>query len=255
MGLLCNLFSAEALEIESVSNGNAGYGRKDSFLETNTPLFFGEGVVTSNYDTGLRSNNTENAKTVTIDGIEFLPGDTVAYGYLGVMCKYFYRKHNGKNVLLAIYPSEDCTVDIYKTSQEIIFNEISQDCISIEVNGKKKEYKLNSHTSVIYNGIATDTPLSALVDTENFVGTVTIINNDSGSEPDCVWIDSAYSFLIENIGIDTISDKDNILEHKKNIGYVNAVDIKMEELSASEKKQMEDEQKAQEKAESEVTNH
>ncbi len=37
-----------------------------------------------------------------------------------------------------------------------------------------------------------------------------------------------------------------ILEHKKNIGYVRAVDIKLEELSAAEQKQMEDEQAAQE---------
>ena len=37
-----------------------------------------------------------------------------------------------------------------------------------------------------------------------------------------------------------------ILDHKKSIGYVNAVDVKMEELSASEQKQLEEEAAAQE---------
>ena len=37
-----------------------------------------------------------------------------------------------------------------------------------------------------------------------------------------------------------------ILEHKKNIGYVRAVDMKLEELSESEQKQMEEDQAAQE---------
>ena len=39
-----------------------------------------------------------------------------------------------------------------------------------------------------------------------------------------------------------------IIEHKKSIGYVNAVDMKLEELSASEQKQMEQDQAAQEAA-------
>ena len=43
-----------------------------------------------------------------------------------------------------------------------------------------------------------------------------------------------------------------ILEHKKNIGYVRAVDMKLEELSESEQKQMEDEEAAME-AENTVT--
>ena len=37
-----------------------------------------------------------------------------------------------------------------------------------------------------------------------------------------------------------------ILDHKKSIGYINAVDVKIEELSASEQKQLEEEAAAQE---------
>ena len=40
-----------------------------------------------------------------------------------------------------------------------------------------------------------------------------------------------------------------ILDHKQKIGYVNAVDMKLEELSASEQKQMEAEQAADQAAE------
>lgn len=235
-GILCNLFSTDSLEIDSIKNTDAGYVKASSFIETNTDMFFGEGIVTSNYDTGLFAPNEQITNTVRIDGTEFFPGETCAYGYIGVLCKYFYHIEKGKKILDAIYPSEKCTVDVIKSSVYTVFNEISQDRIAAERSGNERVYKLNRDIPIIYNGIALDSSLSSLVDARNFVGTITIIA--SGNNIDCIWIDRAYSFLISDIGLDIVSDKltDNILNYKERgfLVFKDGITVPVEKLSVGD---------------------
>lgn len=221
-GMLCNLFSLDSIDIDSVKNNGVSYNKSESFIEKNTDYFYGEGVVTSNYDTGLYTQNEQTTDTITIDNVEFHPGATDAYGYLGIMCKFFYRLERGKKVLCAIYPSDKSAVSIYKTSPDIVFDEISNVAVKIEKDGRKKEHKISPDIPIIFNGIALKSDIDSFVDSDNFCGTVTVISNGSSDKADCIWIDSAYTFLIEDIGLDIISDKnsDNVLEYKKDGFFV-----------------------------------
>jgi len=231
--LLCNLFITDSLDIDSVKEEGASYVKADNFIEKNTNYIFGEGIVTANHDTGLRTPNEQMTDTVSIDGTIFLPGNTFAYGYIGVTCKYFYHIEKGKKILDAICPSDNCKIVIYKSGPDTIFNEISEKRIAVELDGKEKVYKLSSGIPIIYNGMALDSPLSTLVDVRNFVGTVTIIGN--GSSTDCIWIDSAYSFLISDIGLDIIANKltDNVLYYKERgfLVFQDGITVSSEKLS------------------------
>lgn len=205
--VLYNLFLAETLVPSMVTEEGIVYMSQENYIENNSDFFYGEGVVSANYYTDLYVP-IEEKDTVTINGFEFDAGDTRASDLLGVECEYFYYEVNEEKVLAAIYPNKKATIKEIKTNDKIEFEEISERQIVYFDDEKEYECRLDATTAIIYNGIALDCPLNSLVDASDFVGTITLIDNDNNRVFDCVWIDHPQTMVISKLGAGKILDEE-----------------------------------------------
>lgn len=205
--VLYNLFLAETLVPSMVTEEGIVYVSQENYIENNSDFFYGKGVVSANYYTDLYVP-IEEKDTVTIDGFEFNAGDTRASDLLGVECEYFYYEVNEEKFLAAIYPNKKATIKEVKSGDRIEFEEISERQIAYFDNEKEYECRLDVTTAIIYNGIALDCPLKSLVDASDFVGTITLIDNDNNRVFDCVWIDHPKTMVISSLGAGKILDED-----------------------------------------------
>ena len=207
-----NLFTAKYLTESVIENGIIKYDERENFLEKSTKYYYGKGLVTGNYDTMLFKPRN-NANNVLIDGEIFYSKDVNAADYIGVLCEYFYCENDGEKNIVAIYPSKKADIVIYKSSPDTHFEKITEKKISVTLGDEDpEEYELNSTTAIIYNGIALDTTLTSLVNSDNFTGTITLIDNNNDDIMDCVWIDHARTVVVDAAGMGIIYD--SVLDSK-----------------------------------------
>ena len=203
---LYNLFIADYLKESIFSSKEIKYEKTSNFLEKMTEYYHGVGVVTANYDTALYTPRND-ADNVFIGEERFYSKDVNTSDFLGILCEYFYYEKDGQKHIAAVYPSKKAKVEVYKSSKDVYFEEISEKMISVAVGDEEaEEYKLDSSTAIIYNGIALDKSLTSLIGEDKFIGTITLINNDGGDALDCVWIDHARSVVAGSVTPDRIYD-------------------------------------------------
>lgn len=200
------LLLCDYLDGKEYSDDRIVFEPEKNFMEAYSPYIYGEGTVTGNYDTKLYFPVTDN-HAITIDGVNYEAGASGAASYLGVLCEYFYTEQDGKKVIVAIRPSRNVTIKQFCTSPDVSFEAINENKITVYDKNKEYNYNIVSSTAIIYNGIALDTSLGAIIDPHKFMGKITLIDNDSDNKPDCVLIDEAQSVLIETIRDNFIKDK------------------------------------------------
>lgn len=205
--IIYNLLIADCAVPEKIESDTLIYSKDEcGFLEVNSQIYFGEGIVTANYDTGLYNPNL-NVKSVLIDDMAYEGGNTNAAGYLGTLCEFFYKEEGGKKKIIAITPVEGVEFETVRTKLDIYFEKITEREIVYSHENKEYDYKLDASTAIIYNGVALDRPLSEVVNPETFTGTITFIDNATGGAWDCVRIDQAYSVLVFGVSLEKVYDK------------------------------------------------
>lgn len=204
--MIFNLLLTDYLNEKGISDDNIIYEPQKNFLEKYTPYIYGEGLVTGNYDTKLYFPETDN-DAVTIDGKQFISGQSSAGSYIGVMCEFFYSEKDGKNIIHAIRPASGVTMKSIRSCADVSINTLSEKNFIYSENDKEYTCRFDSSTAFIYNGVSLDRTVNNLINPNKFVGNITLIDNDSDRIYDCVLIDEAQSIVVETIQGSLIKDK------------------------------------------------
>lgn len=205
--MMYNLATCEYLKATEISEGKVVYEPEKNFLEKSAHYYTGKGVVTSNYDTGLYSTKS-SGNVVTIGDEKFIVKDTLADAYLGVLCEYFYTGENDEvKTLVAIRPAAGVNVISVRSEIDVEFEKITEQELVYTVADEEYEYSFDASTAFIYNGVALDTALSGLVNASDFMGTITLVDNNKDEIYDCVLIDSAKTVVVDGIRDGVIKDK------------------------------------------------
>ena len=206
--IIYNLLLCDYLKVSEYADEAVFYEPTKNFLEKNSEYKYGKGVLTSNAITGLYE--AKKSKGITIDG-EYFEEGKVNCDYLGVLCEYFYVEDGGLKTLKAIRPAEKAEVTVVRSGTDIKFEKINEREIFYTTISDDEEYEfeLAAQTSIIYNGTALNGSLRSLINPTNFMGTLTIIDNDGDGTLECVWIDHVSS-VVKTSGISGNKIKDKI---------------------------------------------
>lgn len=203
--IIYNMLLSDYMFPHGIEGSNILYEPQKDAIDMYSNIKYGEGIVTENYYTSLYKGKTADAR-ICIDGEEYLPGETDAASYLGTLCNYFYTETNGNRLLKAIVQSDDVDITLFESAPQQKLKTLSENSIEFYDGDKLCKFKLNSQTAIIYNGVALDTPLSSLVDASEFVGKITMIDNDGNRVQDCVWIDSAENMVVGGVSGSLVYD-------------------------------------------------
>jgi len=232
--LMHNLVTTDFLMPKEIWDGQVVYEPEMNFMEKNSPYYYGEGVITGNYDTDLYAPK-KSSNFISIDGEKFKAGDTLAATHLGVLCEYFYTEESGVKTLAAIRPKTGVEVTTVRSGGDISFDTVSEREIVYSDAEEEYEFSLDASTAIIYNGVALDSSLAALVNAADFMGTITLIDNDKNGVCDCVWIDHARSVVVAGVRDGLIKDElsEDIINTEEGIFslYIGGQDSKVKNLT------------------------
>ncbi|MBR6647589.1 MAG: hypothetical protein IKL09_08765, partial [Clostridia bacterium] len=208
INLLYNMCMADSLTESEYSEDGVIYKKERSILEKNLGIYYGEGVVTSNYTTSLYAVKPA-FKTIGINNESYELGLTEPGGYLGVNCEYFYKIEDGNKVLVSIYPSAKTESVVLKSSQNSTFKKISTTQVIYRdvLKDEDEIYDLSATAAIIYNGVSIDRPLSDVLSASTFKGAITLIDNDKDDVYDCMKIDHGRIIVVDQVNNDFVYDK------------------------------------------------
>ena len=183
------------------------YDADTNVLKQTGGIYMAEGVVTANQSNNLYSNiNTAPVGAVLIDDEIYYCDKTAAAGYLGFNCVYFYEEQDSKRILKAIRPAGD-TEYMYLRSDEYDLGDITEDVVVYyDVSDKEKELDIESRSVIMYNGRPADDTLTKLIGTEDFCGSVLVIDNDGNGKYDVVMVEHAETIIFGGVTKTSVYD-------------------------------------------------
>lgn len=203
--LMCNMFEAYYLELDTVS-GEQGIKYKEikGILSKTMDIYAEKGQVTATNNTTLNTPESSlDFEHVEIDGVVYHVGTTDAKSLLGYECDFYYQSEDGDSdrVLVAIIPRTNVQVTTV-TSMESEIEEISAERITYgDAEGKRRRIVLDKDTAILYNGVAIDGALDEFINKLPLRGSIRYIQNPK--EKNIVFIDEYINIQIGMI------DKDN----------------------------------------------
>lgn len=213
--LECNIYEM------TFENGNPSYGESE---ETDALWKFHriikvKAVVTANSITGLEeaSEKTSDDRYAELDGEKVLTGSSNIANYLGYSVEsyvYYDKDEDMGEVKFAVPSNKNTTVTVKAKNILGDTNEFSAYNFVYETEtGKRKNVKITEETNIIYNGIAK--PDYKKEDLIPEIGNVTLIDNDSDGDIECISIFKAEQIMIVDYsasnedGIKIFDRKDN----------------------------------------------
>lgn len=202
--LIYNAISADYFDIESIKTDGISYGKRtDGILSQTLGIYKGEGLVSANTFTSLASPVSDyDTNTVSINGESFQAGESMARSLLGYNCEFFYRENNGKNTILTIAPLNSEITKVSSANEEIA-SITDREVRYFDENGKDKRIDIEDGSYIIYNGVAIDKKLSAMI-TMPFRGYVRYVDNDSTK-------DTLFIYEYVNVEVGGVSIGENLL--------------------------------------------
>ena len=200
--LVFNALQAEYLEVVGIVDPDyAVHDKRKGVLGKTQKIYNGIGIVEATEISSLTMQRTGMGRNaVMIDGVTYDVGKTDAIGFLGFECEYFYEidSKTAERTLRAIAPNRKTEmIEISFLTDEI--TEISNSKISYILNGetKEEEFEISPKAYVIYNGVAADSSIEALVNKSDFKGKIIVAENTDGSQS--VIINEYADYVIESI--------------------------------------------------------
>lgn len=171
---------------------------------------YGEGRVESTAlsnlytpDSGLDTNS------VMINGTVYDVGECQVLGLIGIEVEFFYEENGNMPVLRAIAPTAGVEFTILNSKEyDIEFNDYEINYYAKDSN-KKKTIKIDSKTSLIYNGVASENKLTSVLSNPTcFTGFVYIVENNDDTK--VITIDEYCDYVVESVdsGRNTIKARD-----------------------------------------------
>lgn len=180
--IIDNALETEVLAAEyAVNNIPQGFSQSDTLLEQYFGYGEGEGIIEGTRETYLYSDSALPAGQVCING-ETFAADADLSQYIGCRVRYYYDKfdENG-NKLVYVYDIENRNnIAEISTINDIASFDNNTYTVWSGESGKKKQYRLGSELSIIYNGKYLGEYTNSA---ETFVpeyGTVRLIDSGSG---------------------------------------------------------------------------
>ncbi|MBQ7097120.1 MAG: S-layer homology domain-containing protein [Clostridia bacterium] len=201
--MIYNGISAEALFATGINGDLVNYQKEEGLLYKTRNLTRATGKVVTNYISDLYYPQSDVRRTeVVIDDVVYNIGKTKAASLLGFECEFVYAEEkDGTKTLYAIVPRDG--VEMYEISSNTDdIDKIDDDAVVYYSRaGKEITFEIQKDTAVLYNGVAADASLKALVgDVEDFCGTVTFVENRDGKNT--VMVDSFVNYVIGSVNID-----------------------------------------------------
>ena len=199
--LLNNVIEADYLTATTIVDDNIKYEKAEGIMGLTQKLFKGSGVVDATPLTSINlpDSGIENGQ-IYIDGKIYNTGNADANALVGYECDFWYEEDNrGERTLRVICPQSSTEILEIKAGRDEIL-QISNSKIKYVPYGKEREEVIDvtDKVSVIYNGVAADASITALVDSEdNFSGTIQYVENGNGSK--VLFIDEYHDYKIESL--------------------------------------------------------
>ena len=176
----------------------------ETLLKKYHDIYVSKGVVTGTYITSLTGDNYGvNQGQIMIDKFRFESEMENSDDYLGYHVEYYFKDTTRGNVLMYMQPTNKNTL-IEVSAQKILSDDslVHDRCFVYEdAGGKRKVQKLYDDTFVIYNGKAL--PLYGKEHFNVKTGFVKLLDNDSDSQIDCMFIFKAEdAAVISSFGSD-----------------------------------------------------
>ena len=207
--LIYNAVRADFYEPNRFSDDGVGYVKnEDGILSTTMNVYREEGVISANNITSLAVSETKFDKNhVSINGENYIVGDSDARVLLGYECEVFYRKDGENRTILAIAPMENVEVtELNSRDDDITY--IGTDKITYFKNtGSEKEIKMEK-PYIIYNGMSIDKKLSELVTADTFRGKLKYVENSG--DVNVLFIENYVNIEVGGINIAERTIYDNI---------------------------------------------
>ncbi len=194
---------AEVYEIVYLTNDKAYFASYEDNTALNVyhSIYIGEGVMTDN---GITAINGETALAIDCSkiGKKVLTGtDDREREFLGCYVEYYYKQDN--NALL--YVSEKTgrndivTVKAYELLTES--GDFSKTCVTAEINGKKKKYRIDPYANLIYNGGLDKTFNGETLKIKD--GTLKLIDADMDGDYETVIAEEYRDIVFKNCNAET----------------------------------------------------
>lgn len=153
---------------------------EDSFLAVMQDIYCTEGVIDANNVTRLTSPVTDYEEDyVSVDGADYIVGDSKARSLLGYECEIYYKLEDNKRTILAIEPLDSIRITELTTDKTDIISVNANEVRYYDENDREKKLSIdNAH--ILYNGVCADAALSTLMEADPFRGRIKYIENDCG---------------------------------------------------------------------------
>lgn len=180
-----------ALEVELITTDfNGSFSRSDqTWLSTRLDCEKRNGIVTAAKGVSL-TEDSSGENTVTIDGVVYDANDDYS-SLIGAYTEFYV---NGSDTVVYI---KELRTERTEFAAEDILDYSTKTYTVEDENGRKKEYRLEQGSYIIFNGVAAE-ELSE-EDMCPQYGTVTLIDNNSDRNYDAVIIESYEIYVVQSV--------------------------------------------------------
>ncbi len=144
-----------------------------------------EGILTSNDITSLSDKSNSSENSAVIGGELFLFDNSSIRNYIGSNMKVFYNEDTHEVYSYAPFRNEVLTFEHFSAA-------LTDGKLSISMNGKTKDYKLDLGYSLIYNGKYEPVINNGLLNPDS--GKMTLTDNDNDGKYEVIKIESFEYF-------------------------------------------------------------
>lgn len=173
----------------------------NTLLENVFECYRDEGIITANHITSLAAPNDAYEDYVMIDGMRFRDVSSQYGDYLGMNCKYVYRKNRSvseKYELVWASPFNNKILSVTETNGPSYSKGVFR---YGDEKGKSRECKFSATGDIIYNGQS----YNSLNDSEWTDGKcdITLIDNDSNGTYDVAFVNKYENYLVKKVFADS----------------------------------------------------
>ncbi len=215
--LIYNAVMADYFEPVGFGEDSRTYERKSGgILSKISGIEKGEGLIAANSFSALSSPKSPyNDNRVYIGGEHYYAGESLARSLLGYECEFLYYDDGSTKTILWIEPLYG-TETVTLSSKDTDIGDVTADkVVYYDEKGKEKKIEIDDNAYVLYNGVAADDRLSNLMNSKEFRGYITYVDN--AGENDTLMINEYVDIAVDGINAsektlyDDVSGKNIVL--------------------------------------------
>ena len=192
---------AEVYDMVYLTAKKAYYASKQGRVVLNVyhDIYLAEGRMTDNGISSLSGNSTIADNCVKIGERVFIAKNERIRDFLGYYVDYYYRETDDALLYVMAKKNRNDVVIINAKDLSVDSTDFSKTCLVAKVNGRRKEYKLDQYSDLIYNGGLDKTFNKETLKIKG--GTIKLINADNDNDYEVIMVEEYRDIIFKNCNI------------------------------------------------------